>query len=146
MDFNKGIEKILDSMHNDEERCIEKIMEQIDLYPSDITPYDFSKISMIVMEHGGNALNITQNILSIIKENYDKINEEREKSKRILSGVLKPYVKHGSIKKLKKGRAIVKERAYTVQNKDGDNTIFSYINEQNRILRLQQLEKNNTYK
>ena len=51
MEFDKGIEKIIDSIHNDEEQFIEKVVEEMNIDPFDITPAHYSKISLLVMTY-----------------------------------------------------------------------------------------------
>ena len=85
MELNEGIEKILDNIHNDEDQFIEKVVEQMNINPFDITPAHYNKISILVMEH-------EVRIINILKESHQKINEERERAKLDLTVLLKPYV------------------------------------------------------
>ena len=86
MDFSEGIEKLIKSIHCDEDKYIEKVVEKMNIKPFDITPNHYFKISSIVMEH-------EFNILKIFEENYEKIIFEKERVKTELTDLLKPYVK-----------------------------------------------------
>ena len=75
MDFNQGIEKLIDNIHCDDEQFIEKVVEEMNIDPFDITPAHYSKISLLVMEH-------EVKVLDLLKDINNQINQERKKNKR----------------------------------------------------------------